>query len=49
MYGVFVYLWGFEYLGVMNVGVKLIFGLKLFKIFEVYILDFNDVIYGEIV
>ncbi|MEK1830453.1 riboflavin kinase [Priestia megaterium] len=33
----------------MNVGVKPTFGSKLSKTFEVHILDFNDVIYGETV
>ena len=49
MYGVLVHLRGLDHIGVMNVGVKPTFGSELSKTFEVHILDFNDVIYGETV
>ena len=49
VYGVLVHLRGLEHIGVMNVGVKPTFGSELSKTFEVHILDFNDVIYGETV
>ncbi len=49
VYGVYVSLNDEHYRGLMNIGVKPSFGLKLEKTIEVHILDFHEDIYGEFI
>lgn len=47
VYGVVVLLHESEYLGVMNIGMKPTVDSNLQKTFEIFLLDFQDNIYGE--
>ena len=47
VYGVYVFLNGTQYQGIMNIGVKPTYGSTLKKTIEVHILDFYGDIYGE--
>lgn len=47
VYGVYVFIQGKRYLGVMNIGKRPTFNDGDHNTYEVYILDFNDNIYQE--
>ncbi|MDQ0246691.1 riboflavin kinase/FMN adenylyltransferase [Bacillus fengqiuensis] len=47
VYGVYVFLKGNQYRGIMNIGVKPTFESNLEKTIEVHLLDFHGDVYGE--